>query len=182
PLEEHAFGLGEREDGIERVLHRIDKAGGALRIAIAGDGKLHASRFGIPVPVLRVGVGLEAVARSEEHTSELSHRTISYAVFCLKLHPPRPTLFPYTTLFRSPLEEHAFGLGEREDGIERVLHRIDKAGGALRIAIAGDGKLHASRFGIPVPVLRVGVGLEAVARSEERRVGKECRCRWAWDR
>src|SRR6266516_3313282 len=33
-----------------------------------------------------------------------SHRTISYAVFCLKviLLPPRSTLFPYTTLFRSP--------------------------------------------------------------------------------
>ena len=47
-------------------------------------------------------------ARSEEHTSELqSLRLISYAVFCLKKiflmirRPPRSTLFPYTTLFRS---------------------------------------------------------------------------------
>ena len=46
--------------------------------------------------------------RSEEHTSELqSHVSISYAVFCLKKiflmirRPPRSTLFPYTTLFRS---------------------------------------------------------------------------------
>ena len=46
--------------------------------------------------------------RSEEHTSELqSLRLISYAVFCLKKiflmirRPPRSTLFPYTTLFRS---------------------------------------------------------------------------------
>ena len=46
--------------------------------------------------------------RSEEHTSELqSPRIISYAVFCLKKiflmirRPPRSTLFPYTTLFRS---------------------------------------------------------------------------------
>ena len=47
--------------------------------------------------------------RSEEHTSELqSRRNISYAVFCLKKkiflmirRPPRSTLFPYTTLFRS---------------------------------------------------------------------------------
>src|SRR5437867_1446396 len=30
-----------------------------------------------------------------------SHRTISYAVFCLIPPPPTPTLFPYTTLFRS---------------------------------------------------------------------------------
>ncbi len=46
--------------------------------------------------------------RSEEHTSELqSPSSISYAVFCLKKiflmirRPPRSTLFPYTTLFRS---------------------------------------------------------------------------------
>ena len=46
--------------------------------------------------------------RSEEHTSELqSQWSISYAVFCLKKiflmirRPPRSTLFPYTTLFRS---------------------------------------------------------------------------------
>ena len=44
----------------------------------------------------------------EEHTSELQSPThISYAVFCLKKiflmirRPPRSTLFPYTTLFRS---------------------------------------------------------------------------------
>ena len=52
--------------------------------------------------------------RSEEHTSELqSLRLISYAVFCLKKiflmirRPPRSTLFPYTTLFRSYLSAWA---------------------------------------------------------------------------
>src|ERR1039458_4115791 len=30
-----------------------------------------------------------------------SHLGISYAVFCLLRRPPRSTLFPYTTLFRS---------------------------------------------------------------------------------
>src|SRR5689334_17022484 len=30
-----------------------------------------------------------------------SHSSISYAVFCLIRRPPRSTLFPYTTLFRS---------------------------------------------------------------------------------
>ena len=50
----------------------------------------------------------DAGKRSEEHTSELQSRlSISYAVFCLKKiflmirRPPRSTLFPYTTLFRS---------------------------------------------------------------------------------
>ena len=52
---------------------------------------------------------LTEMNRSEEHTSELQSRVdISYAVFCLKKifflmirRPPRSTLFPYTTLFRS---------------------------------------------------------------------------------
>ena len=51
---------------------------------------------------------LDFLNRSEEHTSELqSLFAISYAVFCLKKiflmirRPPRSTLFPYTTLFRS---------------------------------------------------------------------------------
>ena len=54
------------------------------------------------------GTPLTANDRSEEHTSELQSRlSISYAVFCLKKiflmirRPPRSTLFPYTTLFRS---------------------------------------------------------------------------------
>src|ERR1043166_8403850 len=44
------------------------------------------------------------LTRSEEHTSELQSRFgISYAVFFFLMirRPPRSTLFPYTTLFRS---------------------------------------------------------------------------------
>ena len=54
------------------------------------------------------GADFLIMGRSEEHTSELQSRlSISYAVFCLKKiflmirRPPRSTLFPYTTLFRS---------------------------------------------------------------------------------
>src|ERR1051326_6004438 len=61
---------------------------------------------------LRGAMGPRGRDRSEEHTSELqSHSFISYAVFCWKKisshfflmirRPPRSTLFPYTTLFRS---------------------------------------------------------------------------------
>ena len=32
---------------------------------------------------------------------------------------------------RAPLEQHALGLGQVEDGFERILHRIDEAGRAL---------------------------------------------------
>ena len=33
PLEEHAFGLRQSEDGVERIFHRVDEAGGALGLA-----------------------------------------------------------------------------------------------------------------------------------------------------
>src|SRR5690242_2839895 len=36
-----------------------------------------------------------------------SHMSISYAVFCLTRRPPRSTLFPYTTLFRSGVRSPA---------------------------------------------------------------------------
>ena len=64
---------------------------------------------------LDVGLASPETVRSEEHTSELQSRlSISYAVFCLKKiflmirRPPRSTLFPYTTLFRS-LKIHLAG-------------------------------------------------------------------------
>ena len=68
---------------------------------------------------------------------------------------------------RSPLEEHALGLGQGQDGIERVVHRVDEAGRALRIAVAGDGELDRAGVGIPVPVLGIGIGLQPVAADVE---------------
>src|SRR5690242_2669760 len=47
----------------------------------------------------------DAVIISDRKSTRLnsSHMSISYAVFCLIRPPPRSTLFPYTTLFRSRL-------------------------------------------------------------------------------
>src|SRR3990172_3864549 len=44
--------------------------------------------------------------RSEEHTSELQSRLhlVCRLFFLMIRRPPRSTLFPYTTLFRSPKE------------------------------------------------------------------------------
>ena len=67
----------------------------------------------------------------------------------------------------APLEEHAFSFGEGEDGVERVLNGVDEAGRALRLAVAGDGELDGAGVLIPVPVLGVGVGLEAIAADVE---------------
>ena len=73
--------------------------------------------------------------RSEEHTSELqSQPCISYAVFCLKKiflmirRPPRSTLFPYTTLFRSlPAHRVADGVRHVTDRAHRVRHDVARA-------------------------------------------------------
>src|SRR3990172_2122203 len=45
--------------------------------------------------------------RSEEHTSELQSRLhlVCPLLFLMIRRPPRSTLFPYTTLFRSPLPQ-----------------------------------------------------------------------------
>src|SRR5439155_99712 len=51
-----------------------------------------------------------------------SHVAISYAVFCLIRRPPRSTLFPYTTLFRSRLAH----LGRAEAEPERQLARLER--------------------------------------------------------
>ncbi len=67
----------------------------------------------------------------------------------------------------SPLEEHALGLGEGQDGVERVIDGVDEAGGALRLAVAGDGELDGAGMRVPVPVLCVGVGLQPVAPDVE---------------
>src|SRR2546430_4351393 len=68
-----------------RVLAQVGSAGNPLG---AGQGKIGACNL---EGQIAVGVSLRAQAfqvllrhRSEEHTSELRHSQISYAVFCLK--------------------------------------------------------------------------------------------------
>src|SRR3712207_9049113 len=111
--------------------------------------------------------------------------------------PPRSTLFPYTTLFRSPVAEtgevlrgqllHLVGgvaalevaaegpaldgLGEDDRGLALVLHRRLERRVDLAVVVPAAGE---------VPDLLVAHVLHELAgagvpRSEERRVGKECR-------
>src|SRR3712207_9256941 len=94
--------------------------------------------------------------------------------------PPRSTLFPYTTLFRSYLIE--------DRGCQRVIGLTGTVG--VKTYHGEDGPC---RHRSAVVVVRNAVGLvgevfgqEAVhfllrapLRSEERRVGKECRSRWS---
>src|SRR5690242_10244800 len=96
-----------------------------------------------------------------------SHMSISYAVFCLIRRPPRSTLFPYTTLFRSRAAA---------DGEVGVAHlRGDGAPGqALARHVLGEARRHPAQ--LVVQALAVGDVLrerllvrdrDGLARSEE---------------
>src|SRR3712207_9397402 len=92
--------------------------------------------------------------------------------------PPRSTLFPYTTLFRSAAD----GVVD----LERIemLDEMVKDGTSLFQRSSSNFIAHAEDH---LAAIRTAIGdadapgLMAAAhkRSEERRVGKECRSRWS---
>src|SRR3712207_9253436 len=91
--------------------------------------------------------------------------------------PPRSTLFPYTTLFRSGFEQVRAGVAaywpdrvERITGVpvadqRRTVFALARAERAIVLTARG-AEQHRS-------------GTDTAQRSEERRVGKECRSRWS---
>src|SRR5258708_37691204 len=90
--------------------------------------------------------------------------------------PPRSTLFPYTTLFRSlALYDHpanqfvAQFIGMPSMNLIAA-EALPVFSGATQGRLPADGTL-----GIRPEALRVA----RAQRSEERRVGKECRSRWS---
>src|SRR5947207_1492188 len=62
------------------------------------------------IPIIRSKRRISGPLDRKSTRLNSSHTVISYAVFCLILRPPRSTLFPYTTLFRSTLETRILGL------------------------------------------------------------------------
>src|SRR5688500_20373414 len=78
--------------------------------------------------------------------------------------PPGSALFPYTTLFRSRARRRGPRVRRADDARQRDRPRDRRARHG-----AGGGR-------------RGGARLAASRRSEERRVGKECRTRWWADR
>src|SRR3712207_9480007 len=114
--------------------------------------------------------------------------------------PPRSTLFPYTTLFRSKLTDHH---GKTVDFRNVILIMTTNAG-ASDMAREGVGFGNITRegedeeaikrmftpefrnrldavvpFGYLPPEVVARVVDKFILRSEERRVGKECRSRWS---
>src|SRR5256885_15804742 len=97
--------------------------------------------------------------------------------------PPRSTLFPYTTLFRSGLkldlsianQDLGKQISDVEDFVSKkvdaiILSPVDSRG--VKAAVL---KAAAAR----IPVITVDIAASGVERSEERRVRKECRSRWS---
>src|SRR2546427_9927453 len=96
--------------------------------------------------------------------------------------PPRSTLFPYTTLFRSGGQASVYGAALTAS------YEVDFWGRNRATRDAAAAAWQASRFDQDTVRLTVTAQvahgwLQAVAlrerRSEERRVGKECRSRWS---
>src|SRR5438034_10009030 len=81
--------------------------------------------------------------------------------FLLLRRPPRSTLFPYTTLFRS------------READRKAIRNLDDS---LRLKLER-GMIMKKIYGV-VTLVAMLMGATLVLRSEERRVGKECRSRW----
>src|SRR2546426_10069829 len=91
--------------------------------------------------------------------------------------PPRSTLFPYTTLFRSVFNLAAqLGLELTQAEREQILRQGPKS---LAAFLAYSRALEAMDRGDYGAAARHFRSAAQADRSEERRVGKECRSRWS---
>src|SRR3712207_9510862 len=95
--------------------------------------------------------------------------------------PPRSTLFPYTTLFRSRgqlMAQLAMMLGGR--AAERVIFDEITTGASNDLErVTQTAKQMVTRYGMSEKLGPMALGHANGQRSEERRVGKECRSRWS---
>src|SRR3989449_11257943 len=101
--------------------------------------------------------------------------------------PPRSTLFPYTTLFRSAstsgkIELETVGEGGEDKVLGKLVQRavLNVFGRCFRAGEL-DEVVGAFQGGLAITVSDTMACAEYVkqVRSEERRVGKECRSRWS---
>src|SRR2546430_17189863 len=92
---------------------------------------------------------------------------LAFFFFLMIRRPPRSTLFPYTTLFRSVV-----------GGEEVRAHRLRMAATRPQVDLLtepADTPLERQLRRVPLLL----EARQAEHRSEERRVGKECRSRWS---
>src|SRR2546422_11098218 len=92
--------------------------------------------------------------------------------------PPRSTLFPYTTLFRS--QKLAYFLGRWSETVDMKPGPMGPGGKMTATStcewFSGGFYLVCRSEGRGPTGPQQGLG---ILRSEERRVGKECRSRWS---
>src|SRR2546428_13382939 len=92
--------------------------------------------------------------------------------------PPRTTLFPYTTLFRSVSVQGLGATAELEpDGLVETT-KLTMPRGALLGALSVSATVTVQERGLLAGV-EAGQSSVVEVRSEERRVGKERRSRWS---
>src|SRR2546429_9843793 len=93
--------------------------------------------------------------------------------------PPRSTLFPYTTLFRS----REFQRNIHVNSILLEVRTFQQFGSVQKpYKLAIEPKVHGKQSPIQCQkhIFALAVhSLDRTIRSEERRVGKECRSRWS---
>src|SRR2546430_17644064 len=93
--------------------------------------------------------------------------------------PPRSTLFPYTTLFRSragPASRDRQRRGVPRAHVRGRVPGVQGAGAPVDLTTEAAFRVEQFRDFL---ALEAGDSAHTVARSEERRVGKECRSRWS---
>src|SRR3712207_9393101 len=116
--------------------------------------------------------------------------TCLFVFFLMIRRPPRSTLFPYTTLFRSPPEGRRpvkTYVGEYDEQLVKQALEREKArkGQAFflhnRVETIDETaeRLRALCPGMTFEVAHGQMDESELERSEERRVGKECRSRWS---
>src|SRR5258707_12447754 len=98
--------------------------------------------------------------------------------------PRRSTLFPYTTLFRSTFAYTTAGGENSADLDYTATNSLALSGGTIKDAATNNATLTlptvggASSIGGQKAIV-VDTSNPTASRSEERRVGKECRSRWS---
>src|SRR3989449_295416 len=138
---------GGAGDGVDRKSTRLNSSHGYISYAV----------FCLQKPVRRRGGGAAArrgVARAR-HVALVEGGAGAGVVFFLMIRrPPRSTLFPYTTLFRSPVRRRGGGAAARR-GVARARHVALVEGGA------GDGVAPDAAPTLAGVGLRAGVGVGA---------------------
>src|SRR3712207_9279108 len=98
--------------------------------------------------------------------------------------PPRSTLFPYTTLFRSKSkkakerEKSLIELGNGS-GLDLSMEDMKIRGAGEILGEKQHGLIETLGYHFYMKMLAEEIAKLKGERSEERRVGKECRSRWS---